>query len=75
MWVLKIGDTVKQTGPPDTRRMGRIGVVMGYGLKDMRDGRECYWVKWDGSAARNLYHINFLEKIYNQSLHVTEYRT
>lgn len=63
MWRLKIGSRVKKTGPPFTRGIGRIGVIVGYGLKSMRDGRECYWVKWDGSNTRILYHINFLGRV------------
>ena len=43
-------------------RTGKVGTICGFGRMDRYDGRECYWVQWDGSKKtyRQKYHINYL---------------
>lgn len=61
----KKNDRVVKIGPPYTKNIGGLGTIVGYGLKDIREGRECYYVHFDGNSlkTKSCYHINFLKKI------------
>ena len=41
-------------------RTGKFGTVSGFGISDMRDGRECYWIRMDGHRVPKKYSINYL---------------
>jgi len=63
MWRLKKGTRIITTGPTISRT-GRIGVIKGYGLSDMKKhNNECYWIKVDGLSTIFKLSISFLEKI------------
>ncbi len=68
---LKKGTYVKIIGPSGYSGIGKVGIIVGFGLKNMREGCECYWIRmkgWPDKGVRILYYIDFLKPVRKEEL-------